>query len=101
MTARKNVYLDSWFGELAQYPSAFKETLNMWLETFPDKIIFGTDCFPYNAVLGAEKSYWLAAESSRTALAAALAEMVSEGEITKTRALALAHGCLHDNAVKL
>ena len=101
LAAMKNVYLDSSFGELAQYPSAFKETLKMWLETFPDKITFGTDCFPYNDVLGAEESYWLGAESSRTALAAALAEMVSEGEITESRALELAHGYLHDNAVKL
>ena len=101
LAAMKNVYLDSSFGELAQYPSAFKETLKMWLETFPDKITFGTDCFPYNDVLGAEESYWLGVRSSRTALAAALAEMISEGEITEPRALELAHGYLHDNAVKL
>jgi hypothetical protein len=101
LAAMKNVYLDSSFGELAQYPSAFKDTLKMWLETFPDKITFGTDCFPYNQVLGAEESYWLGAESSRMALAAALAEMVSEGEISEARALELAHAYLHDNAVKL
>jgi hypothetical protein len=101
LAAMKNVYLDSSFGELAQYPSAFKETLKMWLETFPDKITFGTDCFPYNQVLGSEEAYWLGAESSRMALAAALAEMISEGEVTETRALDLAHGYLHDNAVKL
>jgi hypothetical protein len=101
LAAMKNVYLDSSFGELAQYPSAFKDTLKMWLETFPDKITFGTDCFPYNEVLGAEESYWLGAESSRMALAAALAEMISENEITETRALELAHAYLHDNAVKL
>jgi hypothetical protein len=94
-------YLDSSFGELAQYPSAFKDTLKMWLETFPDKVTFGTDCFPYNQVLGAEESYWLGVESSRTALAAALAEMVSEGEITESHALDLAHAYLHDTAVKL
>ena len=101
LAAMKNVYLDSSFGELAQYPSAFKGTLKMWLETFPDKITFGTDCFPYNEVLGAEESYWLGAQSSRMALAAALAEMISENEITETRALELAHAYLHDNAVKL
>jgi hypothetical protein len=101
LAAMKNVYLDSSLGELVQYPSAFKDTLKMWLETFPDKITFGTDCFPYNEVLGAEESYWLGAESSRMALAAALAEMISEGEITETRALELAHAYLHDNAVKL
>ena len=101
LAAMKNVYLDSSLGELAQYPSAFKQTLKMWLETFPEKITFGTDCFPYNEVLGAEESYWLGAESSRTALAAALAEMISENEINETRALELARAYLHDNAVKL
>jgi predicted TIM-barrel fold metal-dependent hydrolase len=101
LAAMKNVYLDSSFGELAQYPAAFKDTLKMWLETFPDKVTFGTDCFPYNEVLGAEESYWLGVKSSRMALAAALAEMVSEGEITEPRALELAHAYLHDTAVKL
>jgi len=101
LAALTNVYLDSSLGELVQYPSAFKDTLKMWLETFPEKITFGTDCFPYNEVLGAEESYWLGAKSSRVALAAALAEMISENEITETRALELAHGYLHDNAVKL
>ena len=101
LAAMKNVYLDSSFGELAQYPSAFKDTLKMWLETFPDKITFGTDAFPYNQVLGAEEAYWLGVQSTRTALAAALAEMISENEITEPRALELAHAYLHDTAVKL
>jgi hypothetical protein len=101
LAAMKNVYMDSSEMELIQYPSAFKDTLKQWLETFPDKITFGTDCFPYNDVLGAEESYWLGAESSRVALAAALAEMISENEITEARALELAHAYLHDNAVKL
>ena len=101
LAAMKNVYMDSSFGELAQYPSAFKDTLKMWLETFPDKVTFGTDCFPYNQILGAEESYWLGVQSSRMALAAALAEMVSENEVTETRAMELAHAYLHDTAVKL
>src|SRR6202453_16471 len=101
LTAAKNVYLDSSFEELVQYPSAFKDILKMWLETFPDKIIFGTDAFPYNEVLGAEESYWLGAMSARTALAAALAEMISENEITEAHALELARAYLHDTAVKL
>jgi hypothetical protein len=101
LAAMKNVYIDSSFEELAQYPAAFKDILKMWLETFPDKITFGTDAFPYNDVLGAEESYWLGAKSARTALAAALAEMVSENEITEPRALELAHAYLHDTAVKL
>jgi hypothetical protein len=43
----------------------------------------------------------LSARSSRTALAAALAELVSEGAFSEEKALELAHGYLHDNAVKL
>jgi hypothetical protein len=49
--------------------------------------------------LGAEESYWLGVQSARSALAAALAEMISEGEVSEAGALQLAHGYLHDNAV--
>jgi len=99
LAAVKNVYLDTSETEMLLYPAEFKNLLKQWLETFPDKVTFGTDCFPYNAALGAEESYWLGVQSSRTALAAALAEMISEGEVTEAQALQLAHGYLHDNAV--
>ena len=99
LAAMKNVYLDTSETEVLLYPSEFKRVLKQWLETFPDKVTFGTDSFPYNQALGAEESYWLGVQSSRTALAAALAEMISEGEVTETQALQLAHGYLHDNAV--
>ena len=101
LAARKNVYLDSSYQELTMYPSEFKRSLKQWLETFPDKITFGTDCFPYNEVLGAEESYWLGVESGRQALAAALAEMVSEHEVTEEKALEMAKAFLHDTAVSL
>ena len=87
--------------EIAMYPAAFKDSLRQWLETFPDKITFGTDSFPYNDVLGAEESYWLGNQSARMGLAAALAEMVSLGEISEPRALDLAHAYLHDTATKI
>jgi predicted TIM-barrel fold metal-dependent hydrolase len=99
LAAVKNVYLDTSETEILLYPSEFTKLLKQWLETFPDKVTFGTDCFPYNAALGAEESYWLGVQSSRTALAAALAEMISEGEVSEAQALQLAHGYLHDNAV--
>ena len=99
--AMKNVFLDSSLMEIVMYPSEFKHTLKQWLETFPDKITFGTDAFPYNEILGAEESYWLGVQSARSALAAALAEMISEGEVTEAQALGMAHGYLHDNAVAL
>jgi hypothetical protein len=99
LASAKNVYLDSSETEILLYPSEFKNTLKYWLETFPEKITFGTDSFPYNEVLGAEESYWLGVQSSRTALAAALAEMISMGEVSEAQALRMAHGYLHDNAV--
>ncbi|HEY7096069.1 MAG TPA: amidohydrolase family protein [Terriglobales bacterium] len=101
LAAVKNVYLDSSLTEIILYPSEFKNTLRQWLETFPDKITFGSDSFPYNETLGAEESYWLGVQSARTALAAALAEMISMGEISESQAMQLAHGYLHDNAVAL
>jgi hypothetical protein len=101
LAARKNVYMDSSYQELVMYPSEFKKSLKQWLETFPDKITFGTDCFPYNEVLGAEESYWLGVQSGREALAAALAEMISEGEVSEPKALEMAKAYLHDTAVSL
>jgi hypothetical protein len=101
LAAAKNVYLDSSLMEIAMYPSEFKHVIKQWLETFPDKITFGSDSFPYNEALGSEESYWLGVGSARSALAAALAEMVSEGEVNEEQAIQLAHGYLHDNAVAL
>jgi len=101
LAAMKNVYLDSSLMELYLYPAEFKRSLEQWLEVFPEKIAFGSDAFPFNDALGAENTYWLATRSARTALAAALAEMVATGEVSETKALEMARGYLHDNAAKL
>jgi hypothetical protein len=99
--AMKNVYLDSSLMELYLYPSEFKRSLKQWIELFPEKIVFGSDAFPFNEALGAEETYWLATQSARTALAAALAEMVSTGDVSESRALEFAHLYLHDTAASL
>jgi hypothetical protein len=101
LAAVKNVYMDSSLMEVVMYPAAFKNAIKQWLETFPDKITFGTDSFPYNDALGAEESYWLGVQTARTGLAAALAEMIATGEVTETKALQMAHAYLHDTAVSL
>ncbi|HEY5264694.1 MAG TPA: amidohydrolase family protein, partial [Steroidobacteraceae bacterium] len=101
LAARKNVYLDSSLIELYTYPADFKNTLRHWLLLFPDKIMYGSDAFPFNAAVGAEESYWIAVRTARISLAAALAEMVGYHELTEKRALQLAHGYLHDNAAAL
>lgn len=99
--AMKNVYMDSSLMEIDLYPAQFKDSLRQWLELFPDKVTFGSDAFPYNDALGAEESYWMGVQSSREALAAALAEMISAGEISEAKAMQIARGYLHDNAAQL
>jgi uncharacterized protein len=101
LTARENVYLDSSLMGLYLYPADLAQILRHWLSLYPDKVVFGSDAFPFNEAIGAEESDWLAVESARTALAAALAEMVLHGEITEERALTFAHGYLHDNAARI
>ncbi len=101
LAARKNVYVDSSFLELVLYPSEFKKILKYWLSIYPDKVLFGSDAFPFNEALGAEECYWLAVRSARQALAAALAELVAEKAFSKEEALKVASGYLHDNAVAL
>jgi len=101
MTAVKNVYLDTSFQSELLYPSHFKDVLKQLLTLFPDKMMYGSDAFPFSDALGAEESFWLAARTTRTGLAAALAELVEEGAVSEPKALELARNYLHDNAARL
>ena len=101
LAARKNVYFDSSLMGLFLYPGELKNALRQWLELFPEKVMYGSDTFPISDSLGAEETYWLATESARSALAAALAEMVSEKEISEEQAVAMAHAYLHDTAARI
>ena len=101
MTAAKNVYTDSSLMGYYVYPSELKNILKQWISLFPDRMMFGSDAFPFNDAVGAEETFWLASRSARTAVAAALAELVSEGAFSEEKALELAHMYLHDNAAKL
>ena len=101
LAAMKNVYIDTSEIETLVYPSEMKNVLKFWLETYPDKITFGSDAYPYSSALGSEETYWLGVYSARDALAAALAEMVASNEVTENKALEIARGYLHDNALSL
>lgn len=101
LTWMKNVYIDSSATELILYPAAFRDVLRHWLETFPEKVTFGTDAYPYNEALGVEEVYWIGVHTSRTALTAALAEMIASREVSESRAPAMARRYLHDNAAAL
>ncbi|HJZ65888.1 MAG TPA: amidohydrolase family protein [Candidatus Acidoferrum sp.] len=101
LTAVKNVYLDTSFQSELLYPSQFKAVLKQLLTLYPDKMMFGSDAFPFNDALGAEESFWLAAKTTRSALSAALAELVAESAISEDKAMELARLYLHDTAARL
>jgi hypothetical protein len=101
LTAAKNIYTDSSLMGYYVYPSELKNILKQWISLFPERIMFGSDAFPFNDAVGAEETFWLAARSARTAIAAALAELVSEGAFTEEQALRFARMYLHDNAAAL
>jgi len=101
LTAAKNVYTDSSLVGYYVYPSELKNILKQWISLFPERMMFGSDAFPFNDAVGAEETFWLAARSARTSVAAALAELVAEGAFTEEKALELARMYLHDNAARL
>jgi uncharacterized protein len=101
LASMKKVYIDTSEIETLVYPSELKNVLKLWLETYPEKITFGSDSYPFSTALGSEEMYWLPVYSARDALAAALAEMVASNEVTEDKALEIARGYLHDNAISL
>jgi predicted TIM-barrel fold metal-dependent hydrolase len=101
LTAAKNVYTDSSLMSYYVYPSELKRILTQWISLFPERMMFGSDAFPFNEAIGAEETFWLAARSARTAIAAALAELVAEGAFSEGKAIELARMYLHDNAARL
>jgi predicted TIM-barrel fold metal-dependent hydrolase len=101
LLTKPNVYADFSAQTLMNYPRAVSQVLREWLEFAPDKVLFGTDAYPYSEESGWEQSGWIAMQTTRQALGLALTEMVNDGEITRERAVELAHMVLHDSAAKL
>ena len=102
LAAMKNVFLDSSAtGSWIAFPDEFARILRDWLTKFPDKVTFGSDAFPLDEHFGAADTYWFGVHNGRTALAAALAEMVAAGEATEAGAFAIARAYLHDTAAAL
>lgn len=98
---KPNVYAD--FSEQTWLISTRKlsEVVRDWLEWYPEKVFFGTDLYPNTPEINWEEIGWQTTQSGREALAIALTGMMQDGEITRERALQLAHMALHDNAAKL
>jgi predicted TIM-barrel fold metal-dependent hydrolase len=98
---KPNVYLDLSQQALTFPPRTLATWLREWLELFPEKVLFGTDGYPYSDVLGWEESTWIAARNAREALALALTGMLQDHEIDRPRAAKIATGVLRQNALAL
>jgi uncharacterized protein len=98
---KPNVYAD--FSEQTWLIStrALSQVIREWLEWYPEKVFFGTDLYPNTPEIDWEEIGWQTTQSGRQALAIALTGMMEDGEISRERALQLAHMVLHDNAAKL
>ena len=98
---KPNVYLDLSQQALTIPPHTLATWLREWLELYPEKVLFGTDGYPYSASMGWEESTWIASRQARAALGIALTGMMRDGEITPERAGALAERVLRGNAAAL
>ena len=98
---KPNVFLDLSQESLTFPPRTLATWLRERLETFPDKVLFGTDGYPYSDAMGWEESTWIAATNARRALGLALTGMLRDGEINRERANQIALEVLRDNAKTL
>ncbi len=98
---KPNVYLDLSQQALSFPPRTLATWLRELLETFPEKVLYGTDGYALSDAEGWEESTWIANRNARQALALALTGMVEDGEITRPRALAMADEVLHGTAEAL
>ncbi len=90
---RPNAYLDFSSQDLLLPPATLAISIREWLEWVPEKVLFGSDAYPYSDQLGWEESGWIAARTGRQALAMALTAMMRDGEISRERASGIgAHG---------
>jgi predicted TIM-barrel fold metal-dependent hydrolase len=101
LLGRPNVYADFSAQTFLIYPRELSDILRNWLESYPDKILFGTDAFSFGPEVDWPEIAWLSTTSARRALALALTGMMEDHEITRGQALELAQMALRDNAIKL
>jgi uncharacterized protein len=87
---KPNVYLDISQQALVIPPHTLSTWLREWLEMYPDKVLFGTDGYPFSEYLGWEESLWMANRNARKAIGYALTGMIDDGEINLPRATHLA-----------
>jgi len=104
MLLKPNVYVDFSGIAFLLYPREVSDVLRSWLETSPDKVLFGTDGFELDPALpfiNWEEFSSIGTRSARQALALALTDMMRDKELTPGEAVGIARKVLRENAVKL
>jgi uncharacterized protein len=101
LLSKPNAYADFSEQTFTNYPRAVAGAIREWLEYAPEKVLFATDAYPFSEEMYWEEAGWVASTTGRQALGLALTEMMHDGEITRARALVIAHLVLRDNARKL
>jgi hypothetical protein len=98
---KPNVYTDISSQSLVMTPRTQAQWLREWLEIVPEKVLFGTDAYPFSDELGWPEATWIASRNARQALGIALTGMLDDGEISRPRAGELARMVLRGNAQAL
>ena len=98
---KPNVYLDLSQQCLMISPRTMSQWLREWLELYPEKVLYGTDAYPYSSSMGWEEAAYIANQNIRQSLGIALTGMIRDNEITPTRAAELARMVLRGNAESL
>ena len=98
---KPNVYVDTSVLEFMFSPTEVARIMRPWIETMPERILYGSDADFIGPGMAWPESNWLATHQFRKALAIVLTEMVDDGTITMPRAKEIAQGILRGNAEKL
>jgi uncharacterized protein len=100
---KPNAYVDISLQGLMLPASQIARDLRILLEMNPEKVLFGTDAYPYapTANMGWEETAYVSSRTTRAALGIALTEMVGDGSVTQERAIEIGKMVLRDNAAKL
>ncbi len=101
LISKPNVYAD--FSALSFFEGVQSQAdlLRIWLQQWPEKVLYGSDATPTTDAISWEETGWVASDTARQALARALTGMIRDGDITHARALEIARLALRDNAKKL
>jgi predicted TIM-barrel fold metal-dependent hydrolase len=101
MLWKPNVLVDTSMMSLAYPLEHFAGVLRGWLTQFPEKVLFGSDASGFGPDLGWEVAAAAGTDYMRTALALALSEMTSAGEVSSTRAQEIATMVMRMNASRV